>query len=93
MRGGNRVTKQVQRRAYLCCNLNLSIFRNQLRWNRDPLDYLDSRVDNSVILHIGHTDELVDLRNAKPVKGVRPAGRRSANKLRWRFLLVTSSTL
>ena len=51
-------------------DLDLGIFRNHLRRDFYSVDDLDAGLDDGVVLHVAHADEVVDLRDAQPVQDV-----------------------
>mmetsp|Transcript_24876 Transcript_24876/g.42829 ORF Transcript_24876/g.42829 Transcript_24876/m.42829 type:complete len:459 (-) Transcript_24876:97-1473(-) len=56
--------------VHLGGNLDLGVLGDELGRDGHALDDLDAGGDDGVVLHVGHTDELVDLGDAQPVERV-----------------------
>lgn len=54
----------------LCVNLDTAICRNHLVGDRDTLMDWDALVNNSIMLHVAHTQHSINLGDTKPVKNV-----------------------
>mmetsp|Transcript_29329 Transcript_29329/g.94042 ORF Transcript_29329/g.94042 Transcript_29329/m.94042 type:complete len:234 (-) Transcript_29329:916-1617(-) len=61
----------VVARVDLGDDLHLRVLRHKLGGDRHALFNLDARGHDGVVLHVRHGDELVDLRDAKPVERIR----------------------
>ena len=51
--------------------LGYHLWRYHLWRNLDAVHYLNTALDDSIVLHIRHTNKVVDLRDAEPVQDVR----------------------
>jgi len=52
-------------------NLNSSVLWNQLGWYLDAIDNFDARIDNGIVLHIGHGNKVMYFGDAEIMQGVR----------------------
>ncbi len=67
-------------------DLYLGVLGYHLRRNLDAVHDLDAALDDGVVLHVAHADEVVDLRDAEPVQDVGHQGLKTR-------ILNTSNTL